>query len=155
MRPIRISLITAIALAAAAGAGCQKHIQTPADFAVMDDPGPGFEYRAISSDEVVIGVQRKDNEPRGDAGFWMEVWKEKYPPIKDYSYVDHEEITTDGGLSGYLLEYTSEEQDGLYRMLVALFVQKKDIWIVSAGGADETLTEHRETLVEAFKTFKP
>ena len=106
MRRTNHVCIAALLAALFAGAGCQKHIETPADFAEMEDPGYGFEYRAISSDEVVIGVQKKPNEPRGDAAFWKDVWKDKYPPIKDYEYVSDEKISTDGGLQGYLLEYT-------------------------------------------------
>lgn len=144
-----------LVLAVLAGPGCKKHIKTPSDFAKMDDPGYDYEYRAISSDEVVIGVQKRPNEPRGDVAFWSKVWQEKYPPIKDYTFVDKEALTTNGGLKGSLLEFTSEEEDGLYRLLIGLFVIKKKVWILSAGGKDEVLTDHRETLVKAFKTFKP
>ena len=87
--------------------------------------------------------------------FWSKVWQEKYPPIKDYTFVDKETLTTNGGLRGSLLEFTSEEEDGLYRLLIGLFVIKKKVWILSAGGKDEVLTDHRETLVRAFNTFKP
>lgn len=137
------------------GAGCKKHIKTPADFAVMDDPGYDYKYRAISPDEVVLGVQRKHNEPKGDIAFWAKVWKEKYPPIKDYTFVEKESLRTNGGIAGSLLEFTSEEEDGLYRMLIALFVVKKHIWIVSAGGKDEAIKDQRDVIVKAFKTFKP
>jgi hypothetical protein len=149
-------LVVAVALALVAGTGCKKkHIKTPADFAEMEDPGWDFKYRAISPDEVVLGVQKKANEPRGDAEFWMKVWKEKYPPIKDYDYVSDEKISTTAGQNGYLLEYKSEEEDGSYRFMVAIFVKKKDIWILTAGGKDEVITEHRDTIISAFKTFKP
>jgi hypothetical protein len=145
----------ALVLALLAGPGCNKHLKTPADFARMDEPGYGYVYRAISSDEVVIGVQHRPNEPRGDVEFWTKVWQEKYPPIKDYAFVEKESLTTDAGLGGSLLEFTSEEEDGLYRLLIGLFVVKKKIWILTAGGKDEALAGQRETIVKAFKTFKP
>ena len=155
MKPLSTICFLALVLAVAAGAGCTKHIKTPDDFAEMDDPGYDYEYRAISSNEIVLGVQKRPNEPRGDVSFWAKVWKEKYPPIKDYTFVDKEAITTSGGLKGSLLTFTSEEEDGLYRMMVALFVIKKDIWILSAGGKDEALQDESDTVTKAFKTFKP
>jgi len=145
----------ALVLALAAGTGCKKHIKTPDDFAKMDDPGYDYEYRAISPDEIVLGVQKRPNEPRGDVSFWAKVWKEKYPPIKDYTFVDKESITTNKGLKGSLLTFTSEEEDGLYRLMIALFVVKKNIWILSAGGKDEVLEGETDTVTKAFKTFKP
>jgi len=153
MRIASMACITALALAATAG--CKKHVQTPADFAEMKDPGYGYEYRAISSDEIVIGVQKRANEPEGDVEFWSKVWQEKYPPIKDYLLVTTEDIKTRGGLEGSVLEFTSEEEDGLYRLLVALFVVKKKIWIVSAGGRDAAVTDKRDAIIDAFETFKP
>ncbi len=153
---MHVMLTAAVALALLFGTGCKsKHIKTPSDFAQMEDPGYAFEYRAISSNEVVIGVQRKPNEPKGDADFWMNVWKDKYPPIKDYAYVADEKISTSAGLSGFLLEYTSEEEDGKYTLMVALFVKKKYIWILTAGGREDRVAEHRDTIIAAFKTFKP
>jgi hypothetical protein len=155
MKYTHVMLLAALVPALIAVTGCKKHIKTPDEFAKMDDPGYDYEYRAISPEEIVIGVQKRPNEPRGDVEFWTTVWKEKYPPIKDYTFVDKESLTTSGGLKGSLLEFTSEEEDGLYRMLVGLFVIKKDIWILTAGGKDEALTDQRDTVVGAFKTFKP
>lgn len=155
MRPHSTLCFLALVLAVTAGTGCKKHIKTPDDFAKMDDPGYDYEYRAISPDEIVLGVQKRPNEPLGDVSFWAKVWKEKYPPIKDYTFVDKESITTNKGLKGSLLTFTSEEEDGLYRLMIALFVVKKNIWILSAGGKDEVLEDEADTVTRAFKTFKP
>jgi hypothetical protein len=155
MKTARTLWLLALLLVLIGAAGCKKHIKTPADFAEMDNPGYDYEYRAISPDEIVMGVQKRPNEPKGDVEFWAKVWKEKYPPIKDYEFVDKESLRTKGGLQGSLLEFTSEEEDGLYRLLVAIFVVKKDIWIVTAGGNDENVKDQRDTIVGAFKTFKP
>ena len=155
MKPQKTLWFLALVLAVTAGAGCRKHIKTPDDFAEMDDPGYDYEYRAISPDEIVLGVQKRPNEPKGDVSFWAKVWKEKYPPIKDYTFVDMEDVTTKGGLKGSLLTFTSEEEDGLYRMMVAIFVIKKNIWILSAGGKDEILEAEADTVKKAFQTFKP
>ncbi len=155
MKIMRTAWMLASVLAVLAGTGCGKHIKTPADFAEMDSPGYDYKYRAISPDEVVLGVQKRPNEPRGDLGFWTKVWQEKYPPIKDYTFVEQSDLSSASGLKGSLLEFTSEEEDGLYRMLVALYIVKKNIWILTAGGKDEAVDGRRDSIVDAFKTFKP
>ena len=155
-RTMSKATIAATLLAAlAAGAGCKQHVKTPAEFAKMENPGYGFEFRAISPDEVVIGVQRKPNEPKGDLEFWTSVWKDKYPPIKDYQFVETKDIKTAKGLPGSWLVFSSEEEDGMFRLVIGLFVVKKNIWILTAGGKEEAVKSHEGDIEAAFESFKP
>ena len=155
-RSTRNAFLAATLLAAlVAGTGCKQHVKTPDEFAKMENPGYSFEFRAISPDEVVIGVQKKANEPKGDLTFWTSVWKDKFPPIKDYQFVETKDFETDAGRPASLLTYTSEEEDGLFRMMVGLVVVKKNIWILTAGGKDESVKSHEADILAAFESFKP
>lgn len=135
-------------------ASCKVKVKTPADFAELREPGYNFEYRAISSDEVTIAVKKRKNDPKGDAKFWAKVMKEKVPLIYGYEFKKDEDISTDRGVKGKILQFEVEQEEGKYVYMIGVFIKKKKMWIFEAGGREEAFKSHRNDILRAIKSMK-
>jgi len=149
-----IAYVMMLALALAAAAGCKPRVKTPADFAKIKDPGGSFGYRAISSDEVTIAVKKRKNDPKGDVRFWAKVLKEKVPVVYAYTFTKDEDVRTNQGVEGKLLDFEVQQDEGTFTYMLGVFVKGKKLWLFEVGGKAEAVKAHRGDILQAIKSMR-
>jgi hypothetical protein len=150
----RTAAIVFFGLALAFAWGCKPKVKTPSDFAQLREPGFTFKYRAISSDEVTIALKKRKNDPKGDVSFWAKVLKEKVPVVYGYTFSKDEDITTNAGIKGKILEFEVTQDEGKYVYMVGVFIKRKKMWLFEAGGREDAYKSHRKAIVLAMKSMK-
>ncbi len=150
----RIASIVLFGFALTLAAGCKPGVKTPSDFAKLREPGYSFKYRAISSDEVTIAVKKRKNDPKGDVSFWAKVLKEKVPVVYGYTFSKDEDVTTNAGIKGKILEFEVVQDEGKYIYMLGVFIKRKKMWLFEAGGREEAYKSHRQAIVQAMKSMK-
>lgn len=145
-----------VALALLAAGGCETfRAETPSGFVVLEDPQPQYDYRATTHDGVVLAVRAMDNEPTGDEEFWAQAVAGQLRRQGGYALLETRPVKTDGGLIGRQLRFGHDEGARPHLYQVTLFVTRKRIYLLEAGGA-RPLMEREAGRVDAFVThFRP
>jgi hypothetical protein len=140
----------------AAAGGCSTfRAHTPPGFVALDDPEPRYHYRATTHDGVVLGVRSIDNQPRGDEGFWSQAVELRLRHQGGYALLETRPVKTNAGLTGRQLRFGHDEGSHPHLYQVTLFVTRKRIYLLEAGGA-KPLMEREAPRLEGFVAqFEP
>ena len=150
-RNLLITLILLIFLSS-----CSPTIKTPAGFARVQDPPSPYIYKAVSGDDVIVGVRKVTNNPRGNLEFWKDLLPKKLTYAKGYTFKNQEDLKTAGGLAGTLFTFTTPGSDGrTYAYLLFLAPDGDDLWLIEAGGPVETVRKYRPRILELIRSFDP
>src|SRR4051812_33813454 len=98
-RPLSIVSMIVVAFAALALAGCGRSFSpaTPPGFVDLGDHYGSEQYRATTADGVVIGVRALDNDPQGEAAFWLRALENRMRDIGGYALLDKHEVKNRAG----------------------------------------------------------
>ncbi len=131
-------------------------IQTPKSFAEVSNPGRLYKYRAITADEVVIGVRLRERTPKGDIEFWKEIFKKKIPQAKGYKFVSEQDAETNSGLKGATLLFSQQQgEKKIYLYQLTFFIDDDILWIIEAAGEESAFKKHESEISQAIKSFDP
>jgi hypothetical protein len=126
-----------LALAALCGAlGCAPfEAQTPPGFVSLADQDPLYDYRATTHDGVVLAVRVLPNDPVGDEAFWSQAVALRLRHQGGYALLESRAVQTASGLPGRQLRFGHDEGTRPHLYQVTLFVTRKRIYLLEAGGA--------------------
>jgi hypothetical protein len=136
-------------------AGCGTFsARTPRGFVALTDPEPQYDYRATTPDGVVLAVRVLDNEPRGDEGFWGQAVETRLRHQGGYALLETRAVKTRTGLAGRQLRFGHDQGTRPHLYQLTLFVTKKRIYLLEAGGAKEGVEREAPRLDAFLADFK-
>ncbi len=122
----------------------------------MQDPPDPYMYKAMSGDDVVIGVRKVSNNPKGDLDFWKTILPKKLAYAKGYTFKGQEDLKTGGGSSGTLFTFSSPGSDGkTYIYMLFLLPDGDDLWLIETGGLQKSVESRRQQILEFIHSFEP
>jgi hypothetical protein len=140
-----------LALTALSGACASFRATTPGGFVELPDQEPSFDYRATTHDGVVLAVRALDNEPRGDESFWSQAIELRLRQQGGYALLESRPVTCASGLAGRQLRFGHDEGTRPHLYYLTLFVTKRRIFLVEAGGAKDPF-QREAAKIDAFVT---
>ncbi len=144
LRFVRPALLAMSLAAAGALTGCSAvHITTPPGFAELDK-ADGYRYRASNAEGVVLAVRREKNDPSGDLAFWSGAVDAELRRA-GYTALEAHEVAA-GGIKGKQIRYAIRREGREHAYWVSVFVTKKSVVTVEAGG-DKELFVHQEAAI--------
>lgn len=131
-------LATTIA-ALALTCGCGTTLDLPDNFVAVGEGNLGpYEVRGVSADGMVVAVRLEKNAENGTLAFWTEAVKRQLAS-RNYKLDKSEDVTSDAGLAGALMTFSTSRSGRPYTYLAAVFVRTSllddgDVLIAEAGG---------------------
>lgn len=150
------SLALALLLGCAA-AGCGKPFTaaTPSGFADLSDSYPRNEYRATTADGVVIGIRALDNDPKGEASFWLKAIENRMRDVGGYALLGRATVKNKAGQAGTRLSFGRDEDSKSHLYEISVFVTDDRIYVIEAGGTKAEVERQRAQLDWAVANFSP
>jgi hypothetical protein len=148
-------LVAALAIAGSAGCGHPFVPATPAGFVDLGDKYSDGEYRAVTADNVVLGIRAFKNAPRGELSFWARVLERRMREMGGYALLDKRDVAALGGLRGVQMRLGHDEGKTTYLYIVALFVAEKKIYVVEAGGLKDEVAKQEAQINWAIEHLAP
>jgi hypothetical protein len=158
------AVLLALSLAAAgcgeAAVAPRSALETPESFLELDQlEYSEYVYRAASADGVVVGLREIPNERRGSLGFWSDAIRNQLRDGGAYALLDERDVTGQGGLRGRQLRFGRDQAGHPFRYWVTLFVRNEGdapwLWIIEAGGEQETFDQHQDAVSALIASFAP
>jgi len=147
------ALLTLASLALGA-CGSTAKVATPAGFAKVESDDD-YAYRATSAHGVVIATRTNPNKLQGNLDFWKESVDLK---LRDAGYVLEDKgernVKTASGLEGKQLRYTTTKSGREHAYWVTVFVTKKRVVLVEAGGDKAPFAKAEPALERAISTLE-
>lgn len=133
-------------------AGCHSfEAKTPAEFVVLDSPS--YDYRAASSDGVVLAARSMKNDPRGTLAFYTDVTRRKLREGDGYALMEEREVTAKTGEKGSQLRFGRDHGGAPHTYVVTLFVTSDRIFVLEAGGAKAEVDAHMSQIDASIAGF--
>ena len=153
--PDKVALL-AWTMVAAALAGCSTFkAPTPPGFVALADQDPLYDYRATTHDGVVLAVRVMPNDPLGDEPFWSQAVELRVRNQGGYALLETRAVKTASGLPGRQIRFGHDEGARPHIYQVTLFVTKKRIYLLEAGGAKALVDRESPRLDSFIATFEP
>lgn len=145
----------ALVLSAVAVLGCGRSFvpATPPGFVELNHLYEGNEYRAATADGVVLGIRAIQNEPKGDAGFWLRAIENRMRDMGGYALLDKREVKNRGGLTGTQLRFGHDEGKSPHLYWISLFVTDERVYLLEAGGTKAEMTRLEPQLDWSVRNF--
>ncbi len=148
-------VLAAVLLACASSAGCAALIDPPPGYVPLRETGD-YDFLAISARGNTLSASGRGNEggKPADLAFWAEAFKHEKVELGRYRLQAEQEIRTEAGREGRLLDLRLGQGAAEYTWLVALFVDPSRIVTVEAGGPTAQIAPDREKLLGAMRTLR-
>lgn len=133
------------ALSTFGASGCGKPfvVEPAPGFVVLKDQA-SYEWRATTTEGVVVGVRVVDDEDRGDLGFWTSAVTGQLRDVSGYALLESSEIVSRDGTKGRLLKFGHDEGENKpYAYWLALYLAQGRIFLIDAGGEKEAFERAR------------
>jgi hypothetical protein len=154
MKRIGLPLLFA-ALATLAGCGHPFVPFTPPGFVDLGTHYPDGEYRAVTAENVVIGIRAWDNDPKGNLAFWSRALERRMREMGGYALLDKRDVAAQAGLTGVAMRFGHDEGRTPYLYTVAIFVTAKKIYVVEAGGVKDEVVKVEPLIQQAIVSLGP
>jgi hypothetical protein len=145
-------VVVSVALLLLLGA-CRAGFQTPRVFGKLaqDDQ---YEQRAASPHGVVIAVRKvKLPEPSG-LDFWSEAVEQRLSAGQGYALLKKGEVRAQTGQRGRLLQFGRDQHGQTFDYWVAVFPQKKRLYVFEAGGRRDRFEKQRADVEKALRSLR-
>lgn len=155
MNGMRNPLLVAILMACALSTGCAILIDAPPGYVPLRERGDN-DFLAISARGNTLAVGQRGNEggPPADLSFWVEAFKHEKVDLGRYRLQAEEDLHTDAGCDGRLLDLRLGQGAAEYTWLVALFADPSRIVTIEAGGPTIQISPDRDKLLAAMRTLR-
>jgi hypothetical protein len=135
-------ILTAIALAVLALAGCGKPIEARAarGFVELSDTG-AYDFRAVAPEGVAVAaraVRLGPGEPT-DLAFWERAIGLRMRELDGYALVESKDATGADGMKGRELVFGHDEDGKPHVYRIRVFVERGKLLVVEAGGSQEQM----------------
>lgn len=140
---------------ALAPAACRPFVPaTPPGFVELEGAAEGpYDYRATHPDGVVTAVRVIRNRPRGDLAFWARAVENELRQVKGYRLLRSDALQNHDGLAGRLLEFGHDEGKSPHVYRIALYLHRRDLFVLEQGGTRELVLLHTAELEQALRDF--
>ena len=128
-------------------------IHTPEGFAVLEDGGDHYAYRASSAEGVVLAVRNNDNEPHGDLTFWSGAL-DAHLERRGYVRKGIAEVNSADGVVGRQMRYEVQRRGRLHMFWFTVFVTDDKVVTVEAGGDEAYFQRKEEALGIAVRSLE-
>jgi hypothetical protein len=126
---------------------------TPPGFVELEDQH-AYDYRATTADGLVISVREIEHEPKGEMDFWKRAIENQMRQRGGYALLGSRDVKSADGIDGKQLRFGHDEQAAPHLYYVTIFVTKKHIHLLEAGGTKALMEQHAEQLDWAIKNFR-
>ena len=153
---MKAPILSALFVALAALSGCARPFTpaTPNNFVELDDQ-KAYDYRATSPEGVVMGVRAIDNDAEGGLGFWTQSVELTMQGKPGYALLEKKDVACLGGLKGVEMKYAHDDGGDPHLYDVTVFVTKKRIYVLEAGGAKVDMERYGESVDWSIRNFRP
>ncbi len=150
-----ITIATILAAALALG-GCIHSFDLPAGFARVPTKLDNDIYhtRGVSADGVVIALRAAKKPENSDLDFCAKATVNRLTSAGQYRLVENEEITTEAGLDGRLMTFSTERHGVEFTYVAAVFVTDGELLIAEAGGKTALVKRDWDKIIRAIKTVR-
>lgn len=155
MHRLPMTLVLLLALALAALSACTPfHLPVPDEMVeVPVSRHAQWDMRATSVDGVIVAVRtvrvgENQDVPRGDLTFWTESITRALSDDRGYALISTDEIRSANGVAGRALRFGRDFEDTEYRYELHVYLGRRFLHIVEAGGLTEAF-EARRSHVDA------
>jgi len=149
-----VAVIAIVAAGLTVGCGVSFATATPPGFVELNDQGPLYDYRAVSSEGVVIGVREIEHDPKGDDTFWVSAIRTEMREKAGYSLLGEKKVSTRSGLKGTQLKFGRDEDGEPMLYDITVFVTEKYIFLLEFGGAKNEMTRQEARLTWVIENFR-
>ncbi|MFP6685151.1 MAG: serine/threonine protein kinase [Polyangiaceae bacterium] len=148
-------LVVAFLLLGASACGHQFAIQTPSGFVEIDNEFDAYDYRATTTDGLIIAVREIENEVNGEAAFWLKAIENQMRRRGGYALLGSEDVKSGDGLAGKQMRF-GHDQDGKKPHLyyVYVFVSDDNVVLLEVGGTKKLVTEGEKEIANALAGFR-
>lgn len=146
LRPL---LLAALLLASACGRPFVP--PTPGSFTELKDQ-VGFDYRAVSADGVVLGVQAHPNDPKVDLAFAERAFEQQMQ-AGGYALLEKRDVKSGNGLTGKQFRLGHDEANNPHLYYVTLFVTDEYVYVLEAGGTKEHMLRYEAPIAWHIENF--
>jgi hypothetical protein len=146
LRPL---LLAALLLASACGRPFVP--STPGSFTELKDQA-GFDYRAVSADGVVLGVQAHPNDPKVDLAFAERAFEQQMQ-AGGYALLEKRDVKSGDGLVGKQFRLGHDESNNPHLYYVTLFVTDEYVYVLEAGGTKEHMLRYEAPIAWHIENF--
>lgn len=135
--------------------GCRPfEAHTPSGFVELDEDSEKYDYRATTADGVVIAIRALDHEPKGELAFWVAAIERQLREWNGYALLETRDVKTNQGLTGKQLRFGRDEGSVAHLYYVTLFVTKKKLFVIEAGGRKDLMEREAAALDQAVAQFR-
>ena len=139
-------------LGALVSTGCATtSLTTPSGFATHRE-SRDYDFRASDGEGVVIAVRSEANRPRGDLKYWTAALDVQLRNA-GYEIRDARDLKSADGHAGRQLRYALAHEGRELTFWVSVFVDKRKVVVVEAGGDSEFFEAKVDAVEEAIRTL--
>lgn len=147
------SVLVALLLAAT-GCGRPFDVKTAPGLVELDNQEPEYAYRAIAPEGVVMAVRVIDTNQRGDLEFWTRATTLRMRQLDGYALLGTADVRSRDGVPGHELRFGHDENGKPYVYTLRVFVGKKRLFLVEAGGPEKEMDRYKSQLDWMQSTLK-
>lgn len=141
MRPAVLVLAGALALGAAA-CGRSYSVAAAPGFVKLDKEQGPYDWRAVAPDGVAVAMRVVPLDDRADLAFWVHAVTLRMRETEGYALVAEHDVTSRDGTAGKELVFGHDESGKPFLYRVRVFLGKKDLYVVEAGGTKEQMDRY-------------
>jgi hypothetical protein len=145
--------IVLLALFATVACGRPFDVKTPRGFVELENQGPDYAYRATTADGVVVAVRAIDAPGRQDLGFWEQAVALELRDASGYALVGRKDVRSEDGTAGRQLDFGRDQNGKPFAYRVALFTAQDRVYLLEAGGTQESVARFGPSLDWQVATF--
>jgi hypothetical protein len=140
-------------LAVACLSACHASFHTPRDFGKLAKQ-QRYEQRAASPHGVVIAARKvKVPEPAG-LGFWSDAIQQRLSAGQGYALLKTSDVRAQTGQAGRLLQFGRDQHGHTFDYWVAVFPQKRRLYLFEAGGRRDRFEQARAQVEKALRSLR-
>ena len=126
-------------------------MDAPEGFAHFDKERKVLKF--ISSDGVRLRTSSVENRPYGDVAMWLNA-VDLHLKGAGYHRISERDVATPENLRGKYIEYLYRFNTENYIYGMAVFAEKKHVYIIEAGGVKKKYESRRESILKSVNSFK-
>jgi hypothetical protein len=139
-------------LAAACLGACHASFQTPRMFGKLARQAR-YEQRAASPQGVVIAVRKVKVPEPASLDFWSDAVVQRLSAGQGYALIKAGEARAKSGQPGRLLQFGRDQHGQTFDYWVAVFPEKRRLYLFEAGGRRDRFDKQRADVEKALRSL--
>jgi hypothetical protein len=150
-----VALVVAFALSLGSVA-CGKGyaVATAPGFVKIDEDQPPYDWRAVAPEGVAVALRVVKLDEPADLPFWTQTVTLRMREMDGYSLITSADVRSLDGTAGKELVFGHDESGKPFVYRVRIFLAKKRLYVVEAGGAKEQMDRYAKSVDWMFASVK-